>query len=81
MSYSILKIETACGCSSVVERQLPKLNVDGSSPFTRFLSCTVTDYLSIKKLSFSLKGLVSKTDEVTGISADLKSFGKEVYQI
>ena len=25
-----------CGCSSVVERQLPKLNVDGSSPFTRF---------------------------------------------
>ena len=24
------------GCSSVVERQLPKLNVEGSSPFTRF---------------------------------------------
>ena len=25
------------GCSSVVERQLPKLNVEGSTPFTRFL--------------------------------------------
>ena len=24
------------GCSSVVERQLPKLNVEGSTPFTRF---------------------------------------------
>ena len=24
-----------CGRSSVVERQLPKLNVDGSSPFAR----------------------------------------------
>ncbi len=27
---------TDCGCSSVVERQLPKLNVVGSSPITRF---------------------------------------------
>jgi hypothetical protein len=27
---------TSCGCSSVVERQLPKLNVVGSSPITRF---------------------------------------------
>lgn len=26
-----------CGCSSVVERQLPKLNVVGSSPIIRFL--------------------------------------------
>ena len=25
-----------CGRSSVVERQLPKLNVEGSSPFARF---------------------------------------------
>jgi hypothetical protein len=25
-----------CGCSSVVERQLPKLNVVGSSPIIRF---------------------------------------------
>ncbi len=28
-----------CGCSSVVERQLPKLNVEGSIPFTRFFCC------------------------------------------
>lgn len=27
-----------CGRSSVVERQLPKLNVDGSSPFARSLT-------------------------------------------
>ncbi len=26
-----------CGRSSVVERQLPKLNVEGSSPFARFV--------------------------------------------
>lgn len=26
---------TGCGCSSVVERQLPKLNVVGSIPITR----------------------------------------------
>ena len=33
---------SARGCSSVVERQLPKLNVEGSIPFTRFdaLRCT-----------------------------------------
>ncbi len=28
--------ERQCECSSVVERQLPKLNVTGSSPVTRF---------------------------------------------
>jgi hypothetical protein len=27
-----------CGCNSVVECQLPKLNVAGSSPVTRFQS-------------------------------------------
>jgi hypothetical protein len=29
-------ISTPCGCNSVVECQLPKLNVAGSSPVTRF---------------------------------------------
>ena len=32
-------IEVACGCSSVVERQLPKLDVMGSNPITRFFCC------------------------------------------
>ncbi len=27
---------STCGCSSVVERQLPMLNVVGSSPISRF---------------------------------------------
>ncbi|EDX71856.1 hypothetical protein MC7420_6942 [Coleofasciculus chthonoplastes PCC 7420] len=28
-------MRVTCGCSSVVERQLPKLDVVGSSPITR----------------------------------------------
>ncbi len=32
----MISCEFVCGCSSVVERQLPKLNVAGSSPVTRF---------------------------------------------
>ena len=32
----LLEIERCSGCSSVVERQLPKLNVVGSIPITRF---------------------------------------------
>ena len=28
---------SCCGRSSAVERQLPKLNVEGSSPFARFV--------------------------------------------
>jgi hypothetical protein len=37
--------------------------------------------LSIKELSFSFKGLVSKTNEITRVSADLRGFGEEVGQI
>ena len=33
-----------CGCSSAVERQLPKLNVTGSSPVTRSLSETASSF-------------------------------------
>ena len=29
--------EYCCGCSSVVERHVANVNVDGSNPFTRFL--------------------------------------------
>lgn len=32
----VLFLELSSGCSSVVERQLPKLNVVGSSPIIRF---------------------------------------------
>ena len=51
-------IGLSCGCNSVVECHLPKVNVVGSSPIARFLRvhmyiaeifvsfCTVTNYLS-----------------------------------
>ena len=58
----------------MVERQLPKLNVVSSSLITRF-------NLSIKELSFSFKGLVSKTDVITRVSADMECFGEELCQI
>ncbi len=42
---ALIYVKVTRGCSSVVERQLPKLNVVGSSPIIRF--CTVTNYLSL----------------------------------
>ena len=33
--YKFRRIPWICGCSSAVERQLPKLNVRGSTPLTR----------------------------------------------
>ncbi len=41
------------GCSSVVERQLPKLNVVGSSPIARFIKpTTMVGFLSNNFLFF-----------------------------
>lgn len=67
-----------CGCSSVVERQLPKLNAVGSSPITRskikygllgtlffclFISgCAPSDYI-IKKTPTNLKGFYHRVKQ------------------
>ncbi len=32
------RLQGQCGCNSVVECQLPKLDVEGSNPFTRYFS-------------------------------------------
>ena len=40
-----IKLIKNCGCSSMVERQLPKLNVAGSNPVVRS-KCYVHHYLS-----------------------------------
>ena len=39
------------GCSSVVERQLPKLNVEGSIPFTRFYLDEIVTRFSTEETS------------------------------
>ena len=51
------RVQTPCGRSSVVERQLPKLNVDGSSPFARSFLLSFRVPVAKGPLSRSLVGL------------------------
>jgi hypothetical protein len=47
----ILTNRSDCGCSSMVERQPSKLNVDGSSPFTRFFHASSLNDLAAERLN------------------------------